>query len=198
MAASTPITHGSPPRPAPQPRADAPGPARSVWQAILLAVAGSLVIAVSAKLQIPFWPVPLTVQSLAVMVLGAALGPGVSVAAVLLYVVEGACGLPVFAGTGRGLAVLTGPTGGFLLGFVLAAPCVGWLVRRGWGRSLGGAALAMVVGHAVLFVPGLVWLSHRMGEAPAVRFGLTPFLAAILLKVAAGAVLIRALPRRAD
>jgi len=192
MGASTLIVE---PKPAQHRNRPISSQARSPGTAALLIVAGSLLIAASAKLQIPFWPVPLTLQSLAVVVLGATLGPVVSAAAVLLYLIEGLCGLPVFAGAAHGVSALTGPTGGFLLGFLLAAPSTGLLVRQGWGRTLSSAALLMLVGHAVLFVPGLAWLAYRIGEMRAIDLGLTPFLAAIFVKVAIGAALIRTLPR---
>ena len=186
MGASTPIADTRPTVPRVRPF----GPA------VLSAVAGSLLIAVSAMVQIPFWPVPLTMQSLVVLVLGAALAPGVSTAAVLLYLAGGLCGLPVFAGGAHGPAALTGATGGFLFGFLLAAPCVGWLVRQGWGRTFGSAALLMLVGHAVLFVPGLAWLVARIGQARAIDLGLSPYLLAIAVKVAVGAGAIRLMPHR--
>ena len=168
----------------------------SLWRPALLAVAGAVAIAVAARAQIPFWPVPLTLQSLVVLVLGAAYGPRLGGLTVLLYLVAGLCGLPVFAGGGHGPASFQGPTGGFLIGFLLAAPGVGWLIRRaGWGGSLASAALAMLVGHAILFVPGLAWLARTVGMARAVGLGLTPFVVAIAVKIALGAVLIRTLPR---
>ena len=167
-----------------------------LWRAVLLAVAGALAIAVTAKVQLPFWPVPLTLQSLAVLVLGAVYGPALSAATVLLYLTAGLCGLPVFAGSGHGTGAFQGPTGGFLIGFLLAAPSVGWLVRRaGLGGTLASAGLVMLVGHAVLFIPGLNWLARTVGMARAVGIGLTPFVAAIALKIVVGAVLIRTLPR---
>ena len=168
----------------------------SLWRSISFATAGVVAITFAAKAQIPFWPIPLTLQSLVVLVLGAAFGPALGGATVLLYLMAGLSGLPVFAGSGHGAPAFQGPTGGFLIGFLVATICVGWLVRRGgWGTTLASAAVAMLVGHAVLFVPGLVWLAHIVGNARAVEIGLSPFIAAIAFKIAVGAVLIRMLPR---
>ena len=105
----------------------------------LLVLAGSVLLWISAKVQVPFWPVPMTLQTLAVLGLAAALGRRLGVAAVVLYLMEGALGLPVFAGTpekGIGLAYMAGPTGGYLAGFVLAAFIVGTLAERGLTKRL--------------------------------------------------------------
>jgi biotin transport system substrate-specific component len=156
-------------------------------------VLGSLLLIASAKLQVPFWPVPMTMQSLVVLLLGMSYGLRLGTAAVLLYLAEGAVGLPVFAGTperGIGLAYMMGPTGGYLVGFVLAAAALGALAERGWDRSLALIAAAMIVGHVILFVPGVLWLAVPLGLAKAVAVGATPFLAATALKTALGTALI--------
>jgi biotin transport system substrate-specific component len=160
-----------------------------------LALAGSLALAASAKLQVPFYPVPMTMQSLVVLLIGMAFGWRLGVATVLVYLVEGLLGLPVFAGTpekGIGLAYMAGPTGGYLLGFVLAAALTGWLAERGWDRSLWRTALALSLGHAALFLTGLAWLAVFVGWSRAVEFGLMPFLAGSLVKTALGVALVRA------
>jgi biotin transport system substrate-specific component len=97
----------------------------------VLAVIGSILLTISAKIQVPFWPVPMTMQTLVVLVLGVAYGWRLAGATVLLYLAQGALSLPVFAG-GGGLAYMSGPTGGYLVGFLLAAVAVGWLAERGW------------------------------------------------------------------
>ena len=104
----------------------------------MLAVLGSLLLIASAKVQVPFWPVPMTMQTFAVLVIGMTFGPRLGAATVLLYLVQGAVGLPVFAGTpakGIGIAYMVGPTGGYLIGFVAAAYLAGRLAMRGWDRS---------------------------------------------------------------
>jgi biotin transport system substrate-specific component len=106
----------------------------SLLQQVLLAIAGSLLLWVSAKVQVPFWPVPMTMQTFVVLGLGAAFGWRLGMATVALYLLEGAMGLPVFAGTpekGIGLAYMAGPTGGYLAGFVVAAGITGWLAEKG-------------------------------------------------------------------
>ena len=108
---------------------------------MLLALVGTLALTVSAKTQIPFWPVPMTMQTFVVLVIGMAYGARLGVATIALYLLEGALGLPVFAGTpekGVGLAYMMGPTGGYLLGFVAGAWLCGWLAERGFDRLISG------------------------------------------------------------
>ena len=170
-------------------RSAAPTRSRDVAAVVL----GSLLLTASAKLQVPFWPVPMTMQSLVVLLLGMSYGLRLGTATVLLYLAEGAVGLPVFAGTperGIGLAYMMGPTGGYLIGFVLAAAALGSLAERGWDRSLARIAAAMILGHLILFVPGVLWLAVSLGFAKAVAVGATPFLAATALKTALGIALM--------
>lgn len=162
-------------------------------RAFLLAVLGSAMLTLSAKLQIPFWPVPMTMQTFVVLVLGMAYGWRLGAVSVVLYLAQGALGLPVFAGTperGIGLAYMIGPTGGYLVGFLLAALALGWLAERGWGRTLGGTLLAMAAGHAVIFVCGVAWLANLLGWERAVDVGLTPFWAATVVKTLLGAAVL--------
>src|SRR3712207_6388627 len=123
----------------------------------LLALIGSGVIALSAQVSVPFYPVPMTLQTLAVLGIGAGFGARLGAAAVLLYLAEGALGLPVFALGKAGPAVLIGPTGGFLLGFVLAAALIGWFAERGADRNALRMFAAALLAGAVLYVPGLAW-----------------------------------------
>lgn len=171
-------------------------PERSVARPLrlaILAIAGTALLTLSAKIQVPFWPVPMTMQTFAVLVIGMAYGWRLGGATLLLYIAEGAAGLPVFAGTpekGLGLAYMTGPTGGYLLGFVLAAALVGWLAEKGWDRRVPTTALAMLLGNAVIYIPGLLWLAVMIGLEKAVKFGLVPFLMgdAVKLLLAAAAL----------
>ena len=159
----------------------------------LLALAGTALLTVSAKINIPMWPVPMTMQTFAVLVIGMAFGPILGAATVALYLLEGAFGLPVFAGTpakGIGLAYMAGPTGGYLLGFVLSAFTVGMLSRLGWDRNVGLTLLAMAIGTAMIFFFGVTWLSALIGFEKAIQFGLTPFLAGAALKIALAAALL--------
>lgn len=153
----------------------------------LLAVLGSFVLAISAKLHIPFWPVPLTMQTFVVLVLGMAFGWKLGTATVALYLAEGALGLPVFSGTperGIGLAYMAGPTGGYLAGFVAGAALCGWLAERGWDRSWWRTAIAMTLGHLVILALGWTWLASLMGPAKAYAVGVAPFYVATIAKTA--------------
>ena len=166
----------------------------AVVRNLILAIVGSLALWVSAKLSIPFWPVPLTMQTLVVLVIGMAFGARLGAATVLLYLAEGAVGLPVFSGTpekGLGLAYMMSTTGGYLVGFVLAAGAVGFLAERGWDRSPVKTALAMVLGNILIYMTGLLWLGTIVGwDKPVLAWGLTPFLAGDAVKIAAAAVLM--------
>ena len=115
----------------------------------LLAIAGSALMAVSAKIQVPMWPVPMTMQTFAVLVIGMAYGARLAGATLLLYLAEGAVGFPVFA-SGGGIAYMAGPTGGYLVGFLIAAVMVGWLAERGWDRNVVLTFLANLGGTVII------------------------------------------------
>jgi biotin transport system substrate-specific component len=175
----------------------AAGPApRRAGRAVLLALGGTALLTVSAKIQVPFYPVPMTMQTLVVLVLGMAYGWRLGAATVVLYLAEGALGLPVFAGTpekGIGLAYMAGGTGGYLIGFALGAAACGWLAERGWDRGVASTALAMLIGNAIIYVPGLLWLGALFGwDKPILAWGLTPFLLGDLTKLALAAAVLPA------
>jgi len=155
---------------------------------VLLAVAGSLALWASAKISIPFYPVPMTMQTFVVLMIGMSYGWRLGGATILLYLAEGAIGLPVFAGTperGIGLAYMVGPTGGYLVGFVISAVTVGWLAERGWGQNPFTTLAAMTLGTTVIFVAGLIWLGSVIGwDKPILVLGLTPFVFGAVLKIA--------------
>lgn len=167
---------------------------------LCLAILASAALWVSAKIQVPFWPVPMTMQTFVVLAIGMAFGWRLGAAAVMLYFVQGAFGLPVFAGTpekGIGLAYIAGPTGGYLVGFVLAAGVVGWLAEKKWDRNVFTAAAAFLIGNAVLYVPGLIWLGFVLGwDKPILEFGLYPFLPGDALKLVLAAALFPVIWRR--
>ena len=167
---------------------------------VVLAVLGSALLWASAKVQIPFYPVPMTMQTFVVLALGMAYGWRLGAATVLLYLAQGAFGLPVFAGTpekGLGLAYMAGPTGGYLVGFVLAAAACGWLAERGWDRSILRTAAAMLIGNLLIYAPGLLWLGTLVGwDKPVLAWGLTPFLLGDATKLALAAALFPAVWRR--
>jgi len=167
-----------------------------LWRQSAIVLLGTLLLTASAKIQVPFWPVPMTMQTFVVLFLGAALGARLGALTVLLYLAEGALGLPVFAGTpekGLGLAYMAGPTGGYLIGFVASAYAVGWLAERGWDRSVLRLFVAMLLGHVVLLAFGLVWLTQLIGFEKAWMLGIVPFYAATVFKTAFGACLVPAL-----
>jgi biotin transport system substrate-specific component len=162
----------------------------------LLAVAGSVILAISSKISVPFYPVPMTLQTFALMAIVAAFGLRLGVATVALYLLEGAFGLPVFAGTpekGIGLAYMVGPTGGYLAGYLVAAVIVGLAVEKGLSRNPFKLFGVMVAADAVIFALGALWLGTVVGwDKPILAWGVTPFLLGDLLKIALAAALIPA------
>lgn len=166
-----------------------------ILPAAAIALAGSLLLTLSAKLQVPFWPVPMTMQTYVVLCLGAALGWRLGTATVLLYLAEGAVGLPVFAGTpekGLGLAYMMGPTGGYLVGFIAGAALTGWLAERGWDRSIPRMLVAMTIGHVVILAFGWAWLAQLIGPEKAWLAGVVPFYAATVFKTLLAALTLPA------
>lgn len=150
-----------------------------------LALFGSLLLTVSAKVQVPFYPVPMTLQTLVVFLLGIAYGPRLALATVALYLVQGALGLPVFAGTpekGIGLAYMAGPTGGYLVGFAAAAVVAGWTAERSRGPLM--TALGIAAATAAIYLPGALWLATIVGVEKAVALGIVPFLLGDVVKLA--------------
>lgn len=150
-------------------------------------VMGTVLLWVSAKVSVPFLPIKMTMQLFVVLALGLALGAQLAGAAVLLYLIEGVAGLPVFTGTpekGIGLAYMMGPTGGYLLGFLLAAIATGWLADRGLARNPVLAIFAALAGAVIIYVPGLLWLGTLLGwDKPILAWGLYPFLLPDAIKV---------------
>jgi biotin transport system substrate-specific component len=145
--------------------------ANQIWQPtqsllsvrnIVLAISGSLLVALAAQISVPMWPVPMTLQTMAVLGVGAAYGARLGAATLALYAVEGLAGLPFFAQGKHGLFNADGTvfaTGGFIIGFIIAAWLVGRLVEAGWGNAVTKTILAALIGAAVLYIPGLIWLA---------------------------------------
>jgi biotin transport system substrate-specific component len=163
---------------------------------VTLAVTGSVALTISAKISIPFYPVPMTMQTLVVLLIGMAYGWKLGGATILLYLAEGALGLPVFSGTpenGIGIAYMMGGTGGYLLGFMIAASIVGFLASLGWDRNPLTTILAMLIGNIVIYMTGLLWLGALFGwDKPILDWGLSPFLFGDLVKIAIAAALLPA------
>lgn len=158
---------------------------RGTLRNVVLALAGTVLLALSAKVHIPFWPVPLTMQTFVVLVLGMAYGWKLGAATMALYLVEGALGLPVFSGTperGIGLAYMVGPTGGYLVGFVAGAALCGWLAEKGWDRNPWDAAVTMTAGHLLILALGWAWLATLVGPEKAYTAGVAPFYIATVAK----------------
>lgn len=155
-----------------------------------LALLGSALLAASAQVSLPMWPVPATLQTLAVLLLGALGGSRLGAASVALYILEGAMGLPVFANGTGGLAVLAGPTAGYLAGFLAAA----WLAGLA-GRGLPRQAAVLTATHLLLFVPGVAWLAGFVGWEKALVAGFAVFIPGTVVKTALAVALLRAARR---
>lgn len=165
---------------------------RNPAKAVGLALAGAALLTLSAKTQVPFWPVPMTLQTMAVLLIATLMGPRLGLAAMVAYLGAGAAGLPVFAGSperGIGLAYLAGPTGGFLAGMTLAMLVTGTLAQ---GRGLTGRSLAMLAGVVAIYLPGLAWLSVYVPADKLIATGFTPFILGDLVKVAVATMLVQA------
>lgn len=165
------------------------------WMAELaLAMLGSLLLWLSAKVQVPFWPVPMTMQTLVVVLLPILFGTRAGVGAVVVYLAEGLSGLPVFAGTpqqGLGLAYMMGPTGGFLAGF-LGGALISGLTAQYFKPSFLTGLMAASFGHAIIFLFGLTWLADLVGWQQAISTGFVPFIGASVLKIALAAAITKA------
>lgn len=153
----------------------------------LLIGAGAGAIALSAQISIPlpFTPVPITGQTFSVLLVGASLGALRGGASALLYVALGIVGLPVYADGTHGWAQVTGATGGYLIGFVLAASLTGWLAERRWDRRFSSALGAMLTGNVLIYLVGLSWLAHELGAdlSHTLELGLYPFIPGDVLKL---------------
>lgn len=172
------------------------GAALRLKQIVLVAL-GIAALAIAAKIKIPMWPVPITMGTFAVLSIGAAYGPRLGLVTILGYMIIGALGFDVFAGSSaeaHGLSYMMGGTGGYLLGYVLAMLALGWCARAGWDRSMLRMAGAMLIGTALIYIPGLAWLGQLYGwDQPILAWGLTPFLIGDALKLALAAMLFPAI-----
>ena len=182
--------------------------AHGLWikRAILLIV-GVAVLTIAAKIRVPLWPspVPVTLGTFAVLSIGAAYGPRLGLGTIIAYMAIGAMGFDVFASSSaenNGIAYMLGGSGGYLLGYVLATFALGLLARRGWDRSVASMSVAMIVGNALIYIPGLLWLAtwiNSNGYFDAATYasvfeqtmvwGLTPFIIGDILKLAVAAMI---------
>lgn len=171
-------------------------PRTSSWLRDLgLILVGSLFTAALAQVSIPlpFSPVPITGQTFAVLLVGAALGSKRGATSMLLYIAEGALGLPFFAGGASGLHVLVGATAGYLLGFVIAAFAIGWCAERGWDRRFRTSILIFIAGSLIIYLFGVAWLAFVLGSLQkAIIAGLLPFLIGDAIKLLGAAAALPA------
>ncbi|MEL7547839.1 MAG: biotin transporter BioY [Pseudomonadota bacterium] len=176
---------------------------RAIWpdrqslsgKAVLLLL-GSAVLSLSSYVAIPMVPVPITMQTLAVTVIGAVFGWRLGMTAVWLWLAYGATGLPVFAGGASGLSHFVGPTAGYLFAFPFAAAVTGWLVSRGWNHKTPKRAFAaMLIGNLICLSVGAVWLAFQTGLYTALINGFLPFLVGAVIKSALGAIIVILLAR---
>lgn len=171
--------------------------ARSVATNIAFIVGGAALTAAAAQVSIPMWPVPITGQTFAVLLVGTTLGMWRGLAAMVTYILLGAVGLPVFTGAQGGLDSLTsGPTVGYIFGFVLAGALTGWMAQRGLDRSVWGAISIFLSGEVVIYAVGLPWLAVFLSSAGAendiattLSLGLYPFIIGDVIKAALAGLL---------
>ena len=159
---------------------------------LVLAGTGFVALAAQVSIGLPFTPVPITGQTFAVVLVGASLGALLGLASLGLYLFVGALGAPIYADGNHGWDVLTGPTGGYIVGFVLAAVLTGLLAQRRWDRRFSSAVAAMLSGNVVIYLVGLAWLAEKLdtGLEKTFELGLYPFVVGDLLKLyLAGALL---------
>ncbi len=166
---------------------------------IVLVVAGILALAVAAKIKLPIppSPVPVTMGTFAVLTIGAAYGPRLGLITIFGYMLIGALGFDVFASSSAekyGLTYMMGGTGGYLVGYVLATLAMGYFARIGWDRSIFKMGASMLVGNALIYIPGILWLAYLYTwEKPILEWGLTPFLIGDGMKLALAALIVPAL-----
>ncbi|RWE43312.1 MAG: biotin transporter BioY [Mesorhizobium sp.] len=165
------------------------------WQAGAV-VLGTLFLALSSYIEVPMVPVPVTMQTFAVTLIGALYGWRLGAVTIAAWLVEGAVGFPVLAGGAAGMQHFVGPTGGYLFAFPVVGALVGWLAERGWnGNRVVLAFIAMLLGNLACLVLGTAWLAVMIGAEKAITFGFVPFIVGGLLKSALGAATLMALPR---
>lgn len=170
------------------------GTALRVKQAAMV-VLGIAVLAIMAKVKVPMWPVPITMGTFAVLTIGATYGPRLGLATIMGYMIIGALGFDVFAGStaeNAGLTYMMGGTGGYLVGYVVATLALGFAARAGWDRSVLMMGVALLIANALIYLPGVAWLSvlYGNGLAWSVEVGMIPFLIGDALKLGLAALLV--------
>ncbi|OXT02672.1 biotin transporter BioY [Notoacmeibacter marinus] len=169
---------------------------RSLAWRIGAVLLGSLLLTLSSYIEVPMYPVPVTMQTFAVTLIGALYGWRLGGLTILAWLAEGAAGLPVLAGGAGGFAHFFGPTGGYLLAFPIVGMVVGWLAERGWnGQRVAFAFAAMLIGNALCLVLGAAWLAAMIGVEKAIVAGVLPFIIGGVLKSALAAAVLKAMTR---
>jgi len=166
---------------------------RSLATDIALVVTGAAFTAFAAQLTVPLWPVPVTGQTLAVLIVGSTLGAVRGALSMVVYAVLGIFGLPVFSEYSHGFGVIAGPTGGYIIGFIFAAALTGWLAQRSWDHRLLGAITSFTAGTLVTFAVGLPWLAAVLGTNLdlTLQYGLYPFIVGGIIKAFLATIFIR-------
>lgn len=157
---------------------------------LILVFSGSILIALAAQVVIPFFPVPFTLQTFAVLFVGALFGPKLGSRSVILYLLEGICGLPVFNNFSCGLLIMFGPTGGYLMGFIGGAYLTGYLIQNGFSRNRILIFVAALLGDSVLFTCGYLMLVRLIGSHNAYLLGVVPFYLGELIKLSLVALIV--------
>jgi biotin transport system substrate-specific component len=157
---------------------------QKVLKYFLITILGSILLTISAKVKIPFYPIPMTMQTFAVLLMGIAFGWRIAVATISLYLFEGIIGLPVFSGTpekGMGLIYFTGPTMGYLIGFLFATFIAGYLNFK---TNIFFIFIKLILSVSIIYILGILWLGNLIGwDKPLLQLGVTPFLLAELFKI---------------
>jgi len=172
-----------------------PSEGTALWiKRAVLVVLGIAALAIAAKIKVPMWPVPITMGTFAVLTIGAAYGPKLGLTTILGYMLVGALGFDVFASSSAekfGLEYMMGGTGGYLVGYVLATFALGYMARIGWDRTAPKMAASMILGNALIYIPGLLWLGTLYGwDKPIFEWGFTPFLLGDVIKLALAALIV--------
>ena len=156
---------------------------------VLLILFGTLLLTISAKVQVPFWPVPMTMQTFVVFLIGSTYGVRLSFLTLVAYLIEGALGLPVFA-TGGGIVYLTGPTAGYLFGMTIAAAAISYFANMGYSTSYIKSFISIMIGSIIIFVCGVLYLGSIIGYTKAIQAGLLPFIPSEIFKITLAVLLI--------
>tara|TARA_A100000164_G_scaffold180688_1_gene160558 strand:- start:45 stop:608 length:564 start_codon:yes stop_codon:yes gene_type:complete len=156
---------------------------------ILLVLFGTILLAISAKIQLPFWPVPMTMQTFVIFLIGMTYSVRLSFITVSIYLFEGALGLPVFA-SGGGIAYLVGPTSGYLYGMLISSVVISYLANLGFSKTYFKTSISLLIGSFIIFLFGILYLGSIIGYEKAIIAGLLPFIPSELFKIALAVSLI--------